>query len=372
MKRRDPELLLQSSPFQKQRLTLPRLMWEVTGALLLVLVVGVAYFGLGALLVVLAAVVGSVVAEWTFARARPRVAALRDGSALLTGLILGLILPPGLPLWMAFVGGVVAIGMGKVVWGGLGVNLFNPALVGRAFLQASFPTAMTTWVPHGSPLIAVRGQNLAFPFMTGEVDAVTTATPLAQMKFGHVATSEVSLLLGQTAGSVGETSALLLLIIGVVLALRRVFDWRVPVAILTSVLLWSGLFWVISPAAYPSPLFMVLSGGLLFGAVFMATDPVTSPMAPRGAWIFGAGIGFLVVIIRLFGGLPEGVMYAILLMNAVTPLLDRRMQPRIFGRSRKGASASGGLAAGTVSAGTAVVGTAPAGAAPSRSRGTSS
>ena len=342
MPRNDPELLLQTSPFQKQRLTLPRLMWEIVVSLLLVLALGIYYFGLGALLVVGAAVAGALMTEWVFTSERPRSHALSDGSAMLTGLILGLILPPGLPLWMAFVGGIISVGLGKIVWGGLGANLFNPALVGRAFLQASFPTAMTTWVPHDAPLISTRGQNLAFPFLTGDVDAVTTATPLAKMKFEHLATPDLSLLLGNIGGSVGETSALLLILIGVVLGVRRVFDWRVPVSILLSVAVWSGLFWMISPERFPTPVFMLLSGGLLFGAIFMATDPVTSPMSPRGAWIFGVGIGFLVVLIRLFGGLPEGVMYAILLMNAVTPLLERKIQPRIFGRPGRAKRAPAG------------------------------
>jgi electron transport complex protein RnfD len=287
-------------------------------------------------LVILASVSGAAAAEWALGTSRPRGSSLRDGSAILTGLLLGLCLPPAIPLWMAFVGGAAGIGLGKAAFGGLGQNLFNPALVGRAFLQAAFPTAMTTWSAptEAEAFFSLHPSTLAIPFMRAGPDAVATATPLGLMKFERQQTDCFELLLGDTSGSLGETCALVILFCGVVMASRRVLDWRIPVSILLTVALASALAWAVDQTRYPPPWFMLTSGGLLFGAVYMATDPVTSPITPRGAWLFGLGVGLLVVVIRFWGGLPEGVMYAILLMNSVTGLIDRISQPRPFGRGR--------------------------------------
>jgi len=237
-------------------------------------------------------------------------------------------------LWMAFLGGFAGIALGKVIWGGLGHNLFNPALLGRAFLLATFPIAMTTWhAPAGDgAFFAVHASNLALPFMQGGVDGVTAATPLGLMKFQQEAAPLTDLALGSISGSLGETSGLLLLLGGVYLWIRRDLDWRIPVSILLTVMVFSACLGLFDAERFPTPLFSVFSGGLLLGAIYMATDPVTSPVTPRGAWIFGIGIGVLVILIRVFGGLPEGVMYAILLMNAATPLINRYTQPRVFGR----------------------------------------
>ncbi|MBD3334911.1 MAG: RnfABCDGE type electron transport complex subunit D [Candidatus Eisenbacteria bacterium] len=332
--RHEPPLLLHTSPFLKRQISTPQLMRDVLLALAPVMLAAIWFFGIAALLVVAAAVAGSVVTEWGLGPQRPRSAALKDGSAILTGVLLGLVLPPGIPLWMAFVGGVAGVGLGKLIWGGLGQNLFNPALVGRAFLQAAFPTTLTTWTaPEGpSKILGIRGASLAAPFLQSDVDVVSTATPLSLMKFQGEITDWTRLLIGNTAGSLGETSAGLIILAGIWLAARRTFDWRIPVSILGSVAVLSTVLFVIAPDTYPGPWFMLLSGGLLFGAIYMATDPVTSPISARSTWIFGAGIGTLVVLIRLFGGLPEGVMYAILLMNAAAPLLERSLQPRAFGR----------------------------------------
>ncbi len=342
-----PRLVVQSAPFLRQGVTTPGLMRDVLLALVPVLAMAFLFFGVSALLVTAAATLGAVGTEYLFAPRAPgasRGARLADGSALLTGVILGLTLPPALPLWMAFLGGVVGVGLGKLIWGGLGNNLFNPALVGRAFLQAAFPIALTTWSApiswsgEGSAggLWTLRPGNLAAPLMQPppQPDAMTSATPLNLMKFDHQATPLGELLRGQVAGSLGETSALVILLLGLFLVWRRAFDWRIPASLLGTVAAFSGALWLLGPERFPSPLFMLLSGGLMFGAVFMATDPVTSPLAPRGAWIFGAGIGVLVVLIRLWGGMPEGVMYAILLMNAATPLIERVTQPRAFGHGR--------------------------------------
>jgi electron transport complex protein RnfD len=330
------DLLLHSAPFIKSGATTPRLMFDVVIALLPPIAAAVWYFGPAALFVLLVSTGTAVLVEAAF-RGRK---ATRDGSAALTGLLLGLTLPPDIPLWIASIGSLAAIGLGKLVWGGLGNNLFNPALVGRAFLQAAFPTKMTTWSEAGSWLSPERlanfwsGSTFAPPFFGPKVDVVTTASPLAQMKFEHKVTALLPLILGNTAGSLGETSAGLIILGGIYLLIRRAFDWRIPASILLTVILFSGVFYLVAPEKYPSPWFMVLSGGLLLGAVFMATDPVTSPMAPKGAWLFGVGVGLLVVLIRIFGGLPEGVMYSILLMNAATPLIERYNIPRPFGRRR--------------------------------------
>jgi electron transport complex protein RnfD len=238
---------------------------------------------------------------------------------------------------MAFLGGVVSIGLGKLIWGGLGYNLFNPALVGRAFLLATFPVAMTTWSAQTGPIdfFDVQSSVLALPFMQATYDGMSAATPLGLMKFESQSTPLWDLMIGKTTGCIGETSGLLLILGGVYLALRRSLDWRVPVSILLSVAAFSMILTLIDGDKYPGPLFSVFSGGLLIGAIYMATDPVSSPITPKGAWIFGAGIGLLVVLIRVFGGFPEGVMYAILLMNAATPLIDRYTQPRVFGKGIK-------------------------------------
>ena len=331
-----PRLLIQSAPFLHTSLSTPRLMLEVTLATVPVIAAAVFYFGITALLVIAATTAGALLTEWAFGSG-PRGRSLRDNSGLLTGVLLALTLPPGIPLWMAFVGGVAGVGLGKVVWGGLGHNLFNPALVGRAFLQAAFPTTLTSWVPTGGDLFAVRASSLAVPMLHGgTVDAVTAATPLAKMKFEGSVTGLGPLLTGDIAGSLGETSAWILILCGLVLGFRRAFDWRIPVAILVTVAALSSLLWAIDADRYAPPWFMLASGGLLFGTVFMATDPVSSPTTPRGLWVFGAGVGALVVLIRVWGGLPEGVMYAILLMNAATPLIERVAQPRAFGRGGAG------------------------------------
>jgi Na+-translocating ferredoxin:NAD+ oxidoreductase subunit D len=333
MKQRDPRLLVQPSPLLKQAMTTAQAMRDAIYALLPATLAGLWFFGLGAALVLLASIAGAVLTEWVFSPTETRRRRLLDGSGLLTGLLLGLTLPPAVPLWIAFIGGAVSIGLGKLIWGGLGYNLFNPALVGRAFLGGTFPGAMTTWTApaSGAGFFHVYSSNLAPPFMQAQYDAVSAATPLGLMKFEHQPTPLLDLMTGNTAGCIGETSGLLLLAGGVYLLLRRDIDWRIPAGILITVALFSAILYLVDAARYPGPLFSVFSGGLLIGAFYMATDPVTSPLTPRGAWIFAAGIGMLVVLIRVFGGFPEGVMYAILLMNAVTPLIDRYTQPRVFG-----------------------------------------
>ena len=326
---KDPKLLIQAPPFLRQDLTTPQAMLDVIYALIPIIIASIWFFGFSALLLLMASIAGAVLTEWLFSSS-PK--SLWDGSAVLTGLLLGLTLPPTLPLWMAFLGGIVAIGLGKMVWGGLGNNMFNPALLGRAFLLATFPAAMTTWTMESG----VFNSNLAMPFMQSSVDAVTSATPLNLMQFQQETTNLWDLFIGTIPGSFGETSALLIIIGGLYLVVRRSIDWRIPAAILGTVIIFSSVLFLADSVRFPNPLFAVFSGGLLLGVFFMATDPVSSPLTPKGIWIFGIGIGFLVVLIRNFGALPEGVMYAILLMNATVPLIDRYTQPIAFGRKSGG------------------------------------
>ncbi len=272
------------------------------------------YFRMKAVILIVVCIVTSSLTEALFQKARHKKVTLSDGSALVTGLLLAMVLPPGIPPGTAALGAVIAIALGKQIFGGLGYNIFNPALAGRAFLMASFPVLLTTWVK---------------PF---SLDAVTTATPLGLMKFQGAATPLLNLFLGQTAGSLGETSAIAILLGGAFLIWRGYIDWRIPAGYIFSVFLLGEFIHLMNPATFPSPFFQVLSGGLLLGAFFMATDPVTTPVTKAGRWIFGIGSGILLIVIRIWGGLPEGVMYSILLMNMTVPLINRYIRPKPFGK----------------------------------------
>jgi len=333
-----PQLVITSSPFVKRQVETPGVMRHVIYALIPVILAATYYFGISALLVIAACVAAAVATEWLLAGRGPLgSSSVTDGSAILTAILLALTLPPGIPLWMAALGSIFAIAIGKFLFGGLGQNVFNPSLCGRAFLQASFPQALTTW-PAQSGLggfFQMRGDTFALPFARPDFDALTAATPLARMKFEQAPTEVTDLLLGSIPGSLGETCALLILLGGVYLAVRRFLKWRIPVGIFAAVFLFSLALHLVDGDKYPGPMHHLLSGGLMLGAVFMATDPVTSPVTPLGCWIFAAGTGILVVVIRQFGGLPEGVMYSILFMNAFTPLIDRYTQPRIYGAVKK-------------------------------------
>ena len=321
-------LLITASPHLHAKDDTPTIMWNVVGSLVPLIAFATYFFGPSALLVISASTVGAVLTE----RSLGKGTSIGDGSAAITGILLGLTLPAGMPMWMAFIGGAFGIAFGKVLFGGLGYNIFNPALFGRAFLQAAFPVAITTWPAVGGPAKwwSLRGDNLALPFMSAHSDAITAATPLGLMKFEAKSTDLFNLFIGNTGGSLGETSALLILLCGGYLAWRRYLNWRTPVSIFATVALFSGILHALKPT-YPTPLFMLFSGGLMLGAVFMATDMVTSPVTNAGKWLFGVGIGVLVVTIRVWGGLPEGVMYAILLMNALVPFINKATQPRVFG-----------------------------------------
>lgn len=293
-----------SSPHIHSGESVQKIMFNVAGALLLPTAAGIYFFGMRALVLVIITTLAAVLTEAIFQKLRGKPITVWDGSAMVTGILLALNLPPGLPLWMAVVGAAIAISLGKQVYGGLGMNPFNPALIGRVFLMITFPVQMTTWI--------------------NPVDGTTGATPLQIMKMQGVFTDYVKLFLGNIGGSLGETSALLIIFGGLYLLYKGYIDWRIPVSYL-------GTVAVLSLLLGRDPVFQLLSGGLMLGAFFMATDMVTSPISRMGKIIFGIGAGFFVVLIRFYGGYPEGVSFSILLMNAFTPIINRYTVPKIYG-----------------------------------------
>ena len=303
-------------------------MYGVLIALVPTFIFSIVFFGLGAILVTLTSVVACLVFEYVIQKylmkQRPTI---WDGSAIITGVLLAFNLPSSLPLWIVVIGALVAIGIGKMSFGGLGNNIFNPALVGRVFLLISFPVQMTTWpVPNG--------------FATA--DAVTGATPLALVKeavkngqavgdaLASAGFSTGNLILGNMGGSLGEVAAIGLLLGFAYMLIRKIISWHIPVAIFATVIVFSGILNLADPAQFAGPVFHLFTGGLMLGAIFMATDYVTSPMTHKGMLIYGVGIGLLTVIIRVFGAYPEGMSFAILIMNGFTPLINRYCKPRRF------------------------------------------
>ncbi len=312
------------------------IMRNVVVALVPVSVFAIFTFGTAAALVLATAIISCVATEHILCQLSGRPSTIGDWSVAITGLLYGLTLPPDLPLWMVAVGGIFAVAIGKFMFGGLGNNAFNPALVGRAFLQAAFPQAMTHWAaPLGDArFVELPTSTLALPFAQPAYDAVTAATPLAVMKFDGIQAANRELLLGLTSGSAGETCAVLILLGGAYLVARNMMNWRIPMSIFTTVAVITWMFHFNEPELFPTPAFMLFSGGLMLGAVFMATDMVASPITNAGCWLYGFLIGGLVVVIRFWGGMPEGVMYAILLANAVSPHIDRLIKPTVFGTGR--------------------------------------
>lgn len=337
-----PRIELRAAPHVKRPVGVEMIMRNVVLALLPIAAFSIWQYGLSALALLATTTLTCLATERWVNRLAGSPSTLSDWSATITGLLLGLTLPPAFPLWMAAVAGFVAIALGKALFGGLGHNVFNPALVGRAFVQAAFPVSITTWVPAYAPgrFTSFIPTTFTLPFMTppdisawakAAVDGFTGATPLARWKFENVLATPADFLAGTVTASAGETSALLILACGLYLAARRFLDWRIPVAVLGAAALTAWAFQLAGPERYPEPAFVLLSGGLMLAAVFMATDMATSPVTPKGVWIYGATIGVLTVLIRYFGGLTEGVMYAILIGNALTPLIDQYTQPRVFG-----------------------------------------
>ena len=325
------KLFISTSPHIHCGDTIERNMHTVILALMPALVASFIVFGIGALIVTVTAVASCMLFEWLISKyllGRER-STLGDGSAIITGILLAFNLPANIPLYMIIIGSLVAIGIGKMVFGGLGNNPFNPALVGRVFMLISFPTRMTSWPePH---------QLLSY------TDATTCATPLnliGQISGGNAAAADSlpsvwNLFLGNTAGCIGEVSALALLIGVIILLCKKVITWHIPVSILATVAVLTGIMWIVNPDLYVNPLYHLCSGGLMLGACFMATDYVTSPMTHKGMVWYGIGIGFLTVIIRFFGSYPEGMSFAILIMNAIVPLINNWCKPKHFGEAAK-------------------------------------
>lgn len=301
-----------------------KIMWSVVVALLPAFFVSIFYFGLPVIILTLVSVGCCVLFEYLIQRFILKVKpSVSDGSAVVTGLLLAFNVPASLPIWMMVVGALVAIGIAKMPFGGLGHNPFNPALVARVFMLIAFPVAMTTW-PAAQPI-------------WGIADAVTGPTPLGILKEGGVAAlSEapgyLDMLVGQMGGSFGEVSAIALLIGAAFLMWKRIISWHIPVAFVATVFVISGIFYLVDPTQYANPFFHLLTGGLILGAFFMATDMVTSPTSKSGMLVFGCGCGLLTIIIRLFGAYPEGVSFSILLMNAMVPLINRWCKPKTYAK----------------------------------------
>lgn len=325
------KLIVSLSPHVHGGDSVTKNMYGVLIALIPAFLVSLYTFGVGALAVTLTSVAACLFFEWAitkFILKRDRLTIL-DGSAAITGVLLAFNLPSNFPLWMVIIGALVAIGVGKMTFGGLGCNPFNPALVGRVFLLISFPVAMTSW--------PVPGQLGSY------IDAETGATPLALMKSAihgdTAALSQIpdalSLFLGNNPGSLGEISAVALLIGLAYMLWKKIITWHIPVSIIATVFVFSGIMHLVNPAVYAAPWVHLFTGGLMLGAIFMATDYVTSPMSHKGMIIYGVGIGFLTVVIRLFGAYPEGMSFAILIMNALTPLINNYCKPKRFGEVRK-------------------------------------
>lgn len=321
------KLIVSLSPHVHSGDSVQKNMYGVIIALVPALLVSFAVFGLGAAIVTATSIASCVLFEWAITKyiLKREKSTICDGSSILTGLLLAFNLPSNLPLWIIIIGALVAIGVGKMTFGGLGCNPFNPALVGRIFLLISFPVQMTTWPEIGQ--------------LTSYTDATTTATPLALMtqaiKGDTSALSQIpdslDLFLGTNPGCIGEISVAALLLGLVYMLWKKIITWHIPVSIIATVFVLTGIMFLANPEKYANPLTHLMTGGLMLGAIFMATDYVTSPMNHKGQLIYGVAIGFLIVVIRCFGAYPEGVSFAIFIMNAFTPLINTYCKPKRFG-----------------------------------------
>lgn len=322
------------SPHAHGKESTQKLMYGVVLALMPTLFTSVFYFGMGAVIVTATSVISCILSEYLIQKfVFNKPISISDGSALVTGLLLAFNLPSNIPVYIVVIGSFIAIGVAKMTFGGLGNNPFNPALVGRVFMLISFPVQMTSWpVPAG--------------FKTGYADAVTGATPLSIIKEGIKNGESIShlmekvpttlqMFLGKMGGSMGEVAALALLIGFVYMLYKKIITWHIPVSIIGTIVIFTGILWLNNPEKNADPMFHVLAGGVLLGAIFMATDYVTSPMNPKSMIIYGCGIGVLTVIIREWGAYPEGVSFAILIMNAFVPLMNAYIKPKRFGEELK-------------------------------------
>ena len=356
---------IRPSPHIKGPRSVENIMRRVMYMCIILAICFVLQYGMSALLSIIFVTGGSLLTEYYLFKTKTQSSGLHDYSAAITGLLLALTLPPGFPLWMGFVAGAVAIALGKGLFGGLGYNVFNPALIGRAFAQAAFPTAISTYTPSMLPnrFLEIIPSTLTLPMMAppslktwleaqqqtltnlgNGLDAITSATPLVLWKFDFIATPYFDLFTGLYTHAMIGVSPLLVILCGLYLASQRCLNWKIPVSIILSAACLAWALHSYDPSRFATPCFTVLSGGLILGAVFMATDMASSPTTPLGMWLYGILIGFLTVMIRNFSGLPEGVMYAILFANAATPLIEKISQRRVFGTGgsdkhmRKGAT----------------------------------
>ena len=323
-------LTITPSPHIQQGDSVNRIMYRVIFALLPALVWSFFVFGIAVVYVTLTAVAACIIFEWLIQKyIMKKEPTIQDGSAILTGILLAMNLPASIPLWLIVAGSLVAIGVAKLSFGGLGQNLFNPALVGRVFLLISFPVQMTSW-PNISKVV---------------VDATTEATPLALVKEGLKNGTPFSELMeslptysemffGKLSGSMGEVSAILLILGFGYMLLRKVISWHIPVTIVGTIYVFTEILFFINPETNANPLFHILTGGVMLGAIFMATDMVTSPMSKKGQILYGIGIGAITVCIRVWGAYPEGISFAILIMNAFTPLINNYIKPKRFGETK--------------------------------------
>ena len=313
-------LIVSPSPHIHGGDSISKNMYGVLIALVPAFLVSLYYFGLGALIVTATSVVACVLFEYLIQKfLMKKEPTVCDGSAILTGVLLAFNLPSNLPVWIILIGALAAIGIGKMSFGGLGNNIFNPALVGRVFLLISFPAQMTMWPEVGQ--------------LTAYTDATTGATVLSLMNEGALdkLPTLVDMLFGKMGGSLCEVSALALMLGLVFMLWKKIITWQIPVSILLTVFVFTGIMHLVNPVQYASPFVHLLSGGLMLGAIFMATDYVTSPMSKKGMQVYGVGIGILTTVIRLFGAYPEGMSFAILIMNAFTPLINSYIKPKHFG-----------------------------------------
>ena len=313
-------LIVSPSPHIHGGDSISKNMYGVLIALVPAFLVSLYYFGLGALIVTATSVIACVLFEYLIQKfLMKKEPTVCDGSAILTGVLLAFNLPSNLPVWIILIGALAAIGIGKMSFGGLGNNIFNTALVGRVFLLISFPAQMTMWPEVGQ--------------LTAYTDVTTGATVLSLMNEGALdkLPTLVDMLFGKMGGSLGEVSALALLLGLVFMLWKKIITWQIPVSILLTVFVFTGIMHLVNPVQYASPFVHLLSGGLMLGAIFMATDYVTSPMSKNGMLVYGVGIGILTTVIRLFGSYPEGMSFAILIMNAFTPLINSYIKPKHFG-----------------------------------------
>lgn len=323
-------LTITPSPHLQNDDSVNKIMYRVIFALSFALIWSFFVFGLPAIFITLTSVLACIIFEWLIQKyMMKQEPTIKDGSAILTGILLAMNVPAGLPLWIVIIGALIAIGVGKMSFGGLGQNPFNPALVGRVFLLISFPVQMTSW-PNVTKTI---------------VDATTEATPLAMLKEGlkngipiHDIMAKIphytELLIGNFSGSLGEVSAVLLILGFIYMLIKKVITWHIPITILGTIFIFTGILWLANPNNFADPIFHLLTGGAMLGAIFMATDMVTSPMSKKGQVIYSIGIGVITVSIRTWGAYPEGISFAILIMNAFTPLINNYIKPKHFGEKK--------------------------------------